>query len=315
MTFGTDWGWGADETSCRDQVTAFAEAGGNFIDTADKYTDGSAERLIGQIVADDRDRWVIATKYGLFRDAKDPNSAGNHRKNLRLAVEASLRRLGTDYVDVLYVHAWDFLSGVDEVLQALADQVRSGNVLYLGLSDTPAWVAAQVQTVARQRGWPVISALQVQYSLVQRDPERELLPAAAALRMTPVGWAPLGGGVLSGKFLDASQAGDTRRGGHHSERHRTIAQAVLEVAAELGAAPAQVALAWSSAHGVIPVIGARTAEQLEQSLGYTDVELSTDQLTRLDAVSAEPRGWPHDFVDDMTDLIYGPGFRDRIDPA
>jgi aryl-alcohol dehydrogenase-like predicted oxidoreductase len=192
MTFGTDWGWGADEDASRRQFELFTEAGGNFIDTANKYTDGSAETIVGRLLAGQRDSFVLATKYSLSTRAGDLNAGGNHRKNLVQALEASLRRLGTEHVDVLWLHAWDYLTPVEEVARALDDQVRAGKVLYVGVSDTTAWIVAQMQTIARLRGWSPFIGLQIPYSLVQRDVERELLPMARALGLGVTAWSPLG---------------------------------------------------------------------------------------------------------------------------
>jgi len=297
MTFGTDWGWGADQDESRKQFELFANAGGTFIDTANKYTDGTAERFVGELVAGDREHFVVATKYSLNMRDGDLNAGGNHRKNLVQALDASLRRLKTDYVDVLWLHAWDYLTPVEEVVRALDDQVRAGKVLYVGVSDTPAWVVAQMQTIARLRGWTPFVGLQIPYSLVQREVERDLVPMADALGLGVIAWAPLGGGVLSGKYNRPADGDEARRLTDIEPAELEIAQAVGAVAEEIGVPTAQVALAWLRAHGgVIPILGARTATQLESNLGALDVELGPDQLRRLDEVSRIPLGFPHDFL-------------------
>src|SRR5438034_9356077 len=199
MTFGTDWGWGADEDECRKIVGRFAEAGGNFIDTASNYTDGSSEEIVGRATATDRDRWVIATKYTLSLDRADPNAGGNHRKSLVRSLEQSLRRLQTDYVDVLWVHMRDATTPIEEIVRALDDQVRLGKVLYVGISDSPAWVAARANAFAELRGWTPFVGLQLPYSVASRDPERELLPMAAAFGLAVVTWGILDAGTLTGK--------------------------------------------------------------------------------------------------------------------
>lgn len=306
MAFGEEVRWGASREECERMLRAFADAGGNFIDTADKYTGGTSERYVGELIAGERDRWVLATKYSLARDEHDPNGAGNHRKSLVTALDASLRRLGTDYVDVLWLHMWDYVTPVDEVMRALDDQVRAGKVLYVGISNTPAWIVAQANTLADLRGWSPFVAIQVEYSLVQRDAERELIPMAAAFDLAVTAWSPLGAGVLTGKYGrdDADARGGRLEvepgmsGRFLSERNLEIAGAVAAVAADVGASPAQVALAWLlRAPGVvIPVLGARTERQLRENLGAATVDLPADQLARLDAVGAPALGYPYEFL-------------------
>lgn len=176
MTFGTDWGWGTDRDEARRIFDAYVDRGGNFIDTANKYTNGTSERLVGELAGDRRERLVLATKYTLSMRPGDPNSGGNHRKNMVRSVEASLRRLGTDYIDILYLHAWDGTTPVDEVLRAMDDLVRSGKVLYVAISDAPAWQVSRMQAIAALRGWAPLVALQIEYSLIERTVERELIP-------------------------------------------------------------------------------------------------------------------------------------------
>ena len=200
MTFGEDWGWGSSKDVSRKIFDAFAGAGGNFLDTADGYTNGTSEKMVGEFVASERGRWVVATKYSFNQRPGDPNAGGNHRKNMVQALEGSLRRLKTDYVDLYWVHAWDGLTPVDELMRALDDVVRAGKVLYVGVSDTPAWVVSRANTLADCRGWSPFVALQIEYSLVERTPERDLLPMARALDLAVTPWSPLGGGVLSGKY-------------------------------------------------------------------------------------------------------------------
>jgi aryl-alcohol dehydrogenase-like predicted oxidoreductase len=311
MTFGTDWGWGADENASRRQFELFTEAGGNFIDTANKYTDGSAETIVGRLLAGQRDGFVLATKYSLSTRAGDLNAGGNHRKNLVQALEASLRRLGTDYVDVFWLHAWDYLTPVEEVARALDDQVRAGKVLYVGVSDTPAWIVAQMQTIARLRGWSPFVGLQIPYSLVQRDVERELLPMARALGLGVTAWSPLGGGVLSGKYNQPGATGPRRLSGVDAAK-LDIARAVAKAAEELGVSASQVALAWlRSRGGIVPILGARTPAQLTDNLASLDLALPEGQLADLTAVSGVPLGFPHDFLASQ-DFIHE-GRRERID--
>ena len=206
MTFGEDWGWGASKDESRAVFEAFAAAGGTLIDTANMYTNGSSETITGELISSDRDRYVLATKY-TFPDnptspanAGNPNAAGNQRKNLMRSVEGSLKRLGTDYIDLLWLHAWDFMTPVDEVMRGLDDLVSAGKIGYIGISDAPAWVVSQANTLAEWRGWTPFVALQIEYSLIERTPERDLLPMAKAFGLTVTPWSPLGQGVLTGKY-------------------------------------------------------------------------------------------------------------------
>lgn len=311
MTFGTDWGWGADEREVGRIVDTYVDRGGNFIDTANQYTDGSSERLVGKFAADRRDRLVLATKYTLPLRPGDPNSGGNHRKSLVRSVESSLQRMQTDYIDLLYLHAWDFTTPVEEILRAMDDVVRAGKVLYVAISDAPAWQVARMQTIADLRGWSPLIALQVEYSLIERTVERDLIPMARELGLGVIPWSPLASGVLTGKYgradLDigggtASAAGTRKNvaaaNGALTERTLAIAEEVKAVAAEIGKSPAQVALAWTLLNPAVtaPIIGARTAAQLEDNLGALDVVLSDDQRARLEAASAVDLGFPHEFL-------------------
>ena len=188
MTFGEDWGWGASKEESRRIFDRYVEAGGNFVDTSSNYTNGTAERFVGEFVASDRDHFVLATKYTLTDRPGDPNFGGNHRKNLLRSLEGSLARLDTDRVDVLWLHMWDGMTPVDEVVRALDDVVRSGKALYVGFSDTPAWVVSQANTMAELRGWSRFVGLQLPYSLADRSPERDLLPMAKAFEMAVMVW-------------------------------------------------------------------------------------------------------------------------------
>jgi len=308
MTFGPDWGFGADSSDSRAQFEYYAEAGGNFIDCAVNYTNGTAEGYLGELLTGQRDRWVLSTKYSLSTNPSDPNASGNSRKNLRNSLEKSLRRLKTDYIDVYWLHAWDFMTSPVEVMSALDDAVHSGKVLYVGISDSPAWVVARLQTIAELRGWSPFIGLQIEYSLAQRDPERELLPMAHALGLGVTAWGPLAGGVLTGKYAAPASSVSPRRHGDHADPSRVrIGGAVVEVAGALGATPAQVALAWVSTRNVIPIIGARTTAQLADSLGSLELVLEPEHLDALDAASAPVLGFPHDFLarDDIGGLVYG----------
>lgn len=311
MTFGTDWNWGADETQARCIFDAYVERGGNFIDTANRYTEGTSERFVGDFAKGRRDSLVIATKYTLPMRPGDPNSGGNHRKAMVRSLEDSLKRLGTDYVDLFYLHAWDFTTPVEEIMRAFDDLVRAGKVLYLGLSDIPAWQASRMQAIADLRGWAPLVAMQVEYNLIERTVERDVVPMAAELGLGVIPWSPLASGVLTGKYsradLGAGPAGSAADGsrrdvaagnGSLTERGLAIADVVQEVAGELGRSPAQVALAWTLLNPAVtaPIIGARTLAQLEDNLGALEVKLDDGQRARLQAASAIDLGFPHDFL-------------------
>jgi aryl-alcohol dehydrogenase-like predicted oxidoreductase len=317
MTFGTDWGWGADKDESRRIFDLYADRGGNFLDTANRYTEGTSERWVGEFIKSDRHHFVLATKYTLRDRLGDPNFAGNHRKNLMRSVEASLQRLDTDFIDLLWVHAWDFVTPVDEMLRGLDDLVRSGKVHYVGISDTPAWVVSQANTLAELRGWTPFAGLQIEYSLIQRAPERDLLPMARAFGLAVTPWGAIGGGVLTGKYLQGESGRVAESSARRSERATAIAERVVDVAGRLGLPPGQLALNWTRQRDpqltVIPLIGARTAAQLDESLGALDAVIPADALRELDEVSAIELGFPHDFLrsDNVKDLVFG-GAYDRM---
>jgi aryl-alcohol dehydrogenase-like predicted oxidoreductase len=321
MTFGEDWGWGAGKGEATRMFDAFAAAGGTFIDTANVYTNGTSEALLRELVASDRDHFVLATKYASSTRRGDANAGGAQRKNLVQALDASLRRLGTDRIDVYWVHLWDFLTPVDEVMRALDDQVRAGKVLYVGVSDVPAWVVAQANTLAELRGWTPFIGLQVEYSLVERTVERELIPMARALGLGVTAWSPLAAGLLSGKYTAANGSNGERRldkipWDRRSERNLAIARAVDEVAAELGKPSAQVALNWlrQRTTPVIPIVGARRLDQLRDNLACLDWRLDDAALARLDRASAIELGFPLAMIAHAAEFVYG-GTLDSIDGA
>lgn len=310
MTFGSEWGWGADDAESRRIFDAYVDRGGNFIDTSVNYTNGASEQILGRFAKDKRNQLVLATKFTMARDPANINSGGNHRFNLVRSVETSLRQLDTDRIDLMYVHAWDFTTRPDEVMRALDDLVRAGKILYLGICNTPAWRVAELQTLADLRGWSPLVALQIEYSLVERTVEHELLPMARAMGLGVLPWSPLGGGILTGKYSRADLSDDNganvatdRKGviastGHLNQRSLDIADTVGTVARELGASPSQVAIAWTLTHPAVisPIIGARTLAQAEDNLGALDITLSADQLARLDAASAPAPIFPERFI-------------------
>ncbi|MEP5765726.1 MAG: aldo/keto reductase [Halieaceae bacterium] len=317
MTFGSEEEWCADKAESRAMFDAFVAAGGNFIDTADIYTGGESEKLVGEFISGDRERFVLATKYtNAFPGADDPNAAGNHRKNLVQSLDASLKRLNVDYIDLYWVHAWDYTTPVDEVVRALDDAVRAGKILYAGLSDAPAWVASRANTLAELRGWTPFSALQLEYSLLERGIEREHVSLSRAMDIAITAWSPLASGILSGKYT---------RGGNEARRLDTIpfhdvddqrleiARCVDGIADDLGVSSAQVALAWVRQKGTIPIIGARTLGQLEDNLASMSLILSAEHRATLDAASAIDLGHPYNFIDKelVNSLVFG-GMYDRI---
>ncbi|BCJ36892.1 oxidoreductase [Actinocatenispora thailandica] len=308
MTFGEQGGVGAPLAECRRILDAYDEAGGNVVDTAINYRGGASEEILGELLAGRRDRFVLATKYTVTRDATDPNGGGNHRKNLRLSLETSLRRLQTDHVDLYWVHLWDRHTPVEETMRALDDAVSAGKILYVGISDSPAWVVARANTLAEWRGWTGFAGLQVPYSLLQRDAERELLPMAAAFGMAVTAWSPLGGGVLSGKYTAPDRPAQHRLDPDSIDPHDLeVARVVQSVADELGATPAQVALAWTRVRwpAVLPMIGARTRDQVADNLGCLDVSLEPELVRRLDAATGFTPGFPADFIDQTAPWVFG----------
>lgn len=311
MTFRVGEGtWGSSDEEAKQMVDMYIDRGGNFIDTADFYGQlGQSEVLLGELVKGRRDRLVISTKYSLTTEPGNPNASGNHRKNMVRSVEDSLKRMGTDYIDLLYLHMWDFRTPVDEVLRSFDDLVRAGKVLYIGLSDTPAWQASRMQAIAELRGWTQFCALQICYSLVERTVEREMIPMAKEMGFGVSPWAPLGQGVLTGKYSrDDLIPGDmsdisSRKAinavtGKLTAKNLDIADVVVAIAGEIGCTPAQLAVAWTLANPAVcsPVIGVRTPAQLEDNLGALAVEISDEQLARLDEVSAVPPVFPMDVL-------------------
>jgi aryl-alcohol dehydrogenase-like predicted oxidoreductase len=309
MTFGEQGGVGASPEECQRMLDAYAAAGGNVIDTAINYRGGRSEDIVGQVLGSARDRFVVSAKYSVTRDASDANAAGSHRKNLVLSHETSLRRLRTDYIDLYWVHIWDAHTPIEETMRALDDVVRAGKVLYVGISDTPAWVVARGNTLAKCRGWTPFVALQVPYSLLKRDIERDLLPMAEALGMTVAAWSPLAGGVLSGKYARSDETTEPMRLKRESlsELDRSVADAVVQVARELGATASQVAIAWTMAksRALHPILGARRLEQLVDNLGAVELFLPPELISRLERASGFQVGFPNDFIASTAGWVLG----------
>jgi aryl-alcohol dehydrogenase-like predicted oxidoreductase len=315
MTFGEQGGVGAPLPECRRMLDLYAEAGGNMVDTAINYRDGASEEFLGELLQGRRESFVLGTKYTVSRDRADPNAAGNHRKNLRASLETSLRRLRTDYLDLYWVHMWDRDTPIEETMRALDDAVQAGKVLYVGISDAPAWVVARANTLAEWHGWSRFVGLQVPYSLLQRDIERELLPMAEALGLGVTAWSPLAGGVLSGKYTrpDESTAGTRLTAESLSARDHTVAKAVQDVADDLGATPSQVAIAWtmSRSHAVHPIVGARHVDQLRDNLTAVDLTLPPETITRLEQATGFTLGFPGEFITQTSPWVFGSALIER----
>ena len=307
MTFGQDWGWGASKEESQRIFEAYAEAGGNFIDTSNNYTEGSSEKFIGEFIQADRDHFVVATKYTLTERKQDPNFGGNHRKNLMRSLRGSLERLQTDYIDVLYLHMWDFTTPVEEVLLAMRDLIASGQVHHFAFSDTPAWVVSNAIAKAEAYGWPRPVALQVPYSLMDRAVERAELPMAQTYGLSALVWGTLEGGVLTGKYNQPSD--EPKRYGEASEKEQQIAEVVVGLARELGRSPAQVALGWVRQHSphIIPIVGARKEAHMRDNLGCLGFTLSDEQRKQLTDASPLQMGFPYSFLasDHVRGLIFG----------
>ncbi len=310
MTFGEDWGWGASKDESRKIFEAFAEAGGNFIDTSSNYTDGTSESFVGEFVKSERDRFVIATKYSL-RVGKghgfDPNYGGNSRKSMVRNVEHSLQRLNTDHIDLLYLHMWDFMTPVEEVLQAVQHLIAAGKVLYFAFSDTPAWVVSHALAKADGFGWPRPVALQVPYSIMDRAVERAELPMAREYGLAVSAWGMLEGGILTGKYSQTSP--EPRRESDVDERGLKAGEAVARVARAAGCSPAQVAINWvrQKPGGIFPILGCRTLTQAQDNLGCLNSQLSDEHMSELDSLAEFKLGFPLGFLksDHVGHLIFG----------
>jgi aryl-alcohol dehydrogenase-like predicted oxidoreductase len=328
MTFGEDWIGGTSKEESKAIFDAYVTAGGNFIDTANIYTNGTSEKLVGEFIAGSRDQYVLATKYSISTNPSDPNASGNHRKNIIRAVEASLKRLKTDYIDLYWVHIWDGVTPYEEMMRGLEDLVRAGKVLYLGASDMPAWVVSQSNVLAELRGWTQFVGLQIEYSLGERTPEGDLIPMAAAHGMSILDWSPLKMGVLTGKYLGNGTAESVSyrlnkpsldaklQGNYLNERVNRIAREVVAVAGEIGRSPAQVALNWilSQSPLHIPILGAQKRAHLEDNMGCTSFQLDAAQLHRLEEVSRPQLVFPHSFLklDHIQESVLGAGYKQRL---
>ena len=318
MTFGADE-WGTPEAESGEMYKLFRDAGGNFIDTANEmYAGGRSEEILGRLVAGHRHEAVIATKYTFHvPGTNNPNVAGNQRKSLKRSLEASLKRLNTDYVDLLWTHCWDAVTPVEEVMRALDDLVAQGKVLHIGVSNTPAWVIARSNMLAELRGWTSFIGMQVEYNLIERGIERDLLPMAQELNIGVAAWSPLASGILSGKYGNPANTESKRLDKmpmkRLEDRLLKIAQGVTELANEIDRHSVQVALNWLRAKPkVIPIIGARTLPQLRDNMACLDFRLTDEQVARLDALNPIELGYPHDFMLKTKKIVHG-GFDQLLD--
>jgi aryl-alcohol dehydrogenase-like predicted oxidoreductase len=290
--FGTGWGHGADPDAAEAVFNGYAEAGGNFIDTADVYQFGQSEELVGKLLEGRREDFVLATK---FTNGAVPNAnrlvTGNSRKSMVASVEASLKRLKTDRIDIYWAHHPDGVTPIEEIVRGFEDLARAGKILYAGLSNFAAWRLARAVTLAELTHVVPIAAAQFEHSLVRREPEADLFPAARALGLGVVTWSPLGGGMLTGKYRQGEKGRAEGFGGRvfqpeNSAQRTQILDTVLAIAGELGVSASQVAIAWAGTHGAVPILGPRTAAQLSDNLGALSVQLSADQISRLDTAGS-----------------------------
>lgn len=306
MTFGEDWGWGSTEEESHKILSRFFELGGNFIDTANFYTKGHSEQIIGDYLhkkARRRDELVIATKFFSSLYTGDPNAGGANRKSMIAACENSLRRLQTDYIDLYWMHCWDKFTPIEETMSALTDLVSQGKVRYIGFSDTPAWKCAQAQMIAHFRGWAPLVALQIEYSLLERTVEGELVPMALELGLGITPWSPLKQGALSGKYTRENKGKEVAGRGEWVAAALTdtaydIVDELVKISKELNSSPARVALAWVQAKpGVTSsIFGARTLKQLDDNIAALDVKLRPEHIAKLDELSAPKLNFPADFL-------------------
>lgn len=315
MTFGRNEPWGCSKTVAKTIYDAYRTVGGNLIDTASFFASGESEACLSDFIANDRDAVVLTTKCAYGPPSKNPNAAGTHRKYMFKAVETSLQRLGTDYIDLLWLNGWDFMTPEHEVMRSLEDLLRAGKVLYIGITDAPAWIISRCNLIAELKGWTSFIALQAQYNLVERSIEREILPMARATDLGVVACSPLAGGFLSGKYADGKAKGrlvyDDLNNFKERNRHQ-INVALGNIAAEADCQPAQVALAWIRNHNVIPIIGARTYQQIQDNLGVLEVSLTAQQMELLDEVSQIELGYPHEYLCKTRSVTYA-GMFEKID--
>lgn len=321
MSFGSPEPWATSDAEAKKIFSAFSEAGGNFIDTANLYAGGESEKCIGQLIAHDRERYVLASKFSnAVPGSNNPNAGGSHRKSFTQSLDATLKRLNVDYLDLYLAHFWDFSLPIEELMRAFDDAVRAGKILHAGLSDVPAWVASRAQAFYELRGGTPVSCMQLEYSLVERSIEREHLPLAMDQKIAVMAWSPIAGGILSGKYT----RGQTATGGSNrldsmqlqelTDRNRAIALKLDAIADRLEVSSSQLALAWLLYRGVIPVIGATRLEQMQQNLQAVDIRLDEATIVELEQAASFDLGHPYQmyYWDMSMQLAYG-GMFDQID--
>ena len=314
MTFGTDEGWGCPKPVARTIYDAYRTAGGNLIDTASYYVSGQSEACVRDFIARDRDAIVLTTKCAYAPPGGNANAAGTHRKYLLKAVDTSLERLGTDYVDLLWLTGWDFMTPEHEIMRSLEDLVRLGKVLYIGIADAPAWVVCKCNMLAEIKAWTSFIGIQAQYNLVERAIEREILPMARASNIGVVSCSPLAGGFLTGKYVGGRGKGRLLFDdlNNFMGRNGQINDVIASIATEADCQPAQVALAWVRDQNVIPILAARTTQQINENLGVLEISLSIEQMDRLNQASRIDIGYPHEYLCRTRSATYG-GMFERID--
>lgn len=306
MTFGENWGWGASKEESKKIFDLYVNAGGNFIDTANIYADEHSEQLLGEFIKEKREGLVVATKFTGSVGPSDPNSWGNHRKNIMRSIEKSLKNLSTDYIDLYWLHIWDYTTKPEEVLRALDDLVKQGKILYTGISDTPAWVVSQSNAIAAFKNWTPFSAIQIEYNLLHRSVEYDLLTMAKTLGLGVLAWSPLAMGVLSGKFR--KDAPDTKREamtqGRINEKNNQIVDEVIRIAKEINKTPSQVALNWLMQQSIqiFPIVGARKEQQLIDNMQSTEFTLEKKHLDVLDKVSKPASAFPYSMWDNREQM-------------
>lgn len=315
MTFGRNEAWGCTQKIAATIYDTYRLSGGNLIDTASYFMSGESEICLRDFIARDRDAVVLTTKCGYGPPSKNPNSTGTHRKFMMKAIDTSLERLGTDYIDLLWVNGWDFMTPEHEVMRSLEDLLRMGKILYIGIADAPAWIISRCNMIAEMRGWTSFIGMQVQYNLVERSIERELLPMARASDIGVVTCSPLAGGLLTGKYKNGSAEGRLIHddlNGFKKQNYQQVNSVLSDVSMEADCKPAQVALAWVRNRNVIPIIGARTTQQIKENLTVLDVSLTAKQMEQLDSVSGIHLGYPHEYMCRTRSVTYG-GMFEKID--
>ncbi|MDC0337926.1 aldo/keto reductase [Flavobacteriales bacterium] len=317
MTFGTDWNFGSDKEESKRIFDAFCNAGGNFFDTANIYTTGTSEKYLGEFMQSERDNLVIASKYSLTESNKI-NLSGNSRKNMTQSIEGSLRRLGTDYIDLYYVHAWDFLVAPEELMRNLEYLLASGKILSIGISDTPAYITSRCNTLAELRGWNQFAAYQVEYCLTERTADREVIPLCEHDDMLFCGFGPLAAGLLSGKYLEENSNPKRMKKGvsaRLSERNLAMSAEIKALSKEIGHTPSQIAIRWAMqmVKKSSPIFGARSLKQCEENLKALDFSLSNDQMNKLNSISKIGPNNPNDFLNlpRLEEILYA-GQKEKI---